>query len=119
MSAAYEQSGLGGQAAAWYAVACRQADAATDPRWRIRLLCCAVLFVPPAVALGRVRQAQELAKTHGLQEEMAVSLANLGLVWLELGDLATAQKVLRAASQELSGGARGRGAQQSGPVHGP
>jgi tetratricopeptide (TPR) repeat protein len=107
MSEAYTQSGLGGQAATWYAVACRQADAAAaDPRWRIRLLSCAVLFVSPAVALGRVRQAQELAKAHGLKEEMAVSRANLGLVWLELSDFATAQKVLRAASEELSGGAR-------------
>jgi tetratricopeptide (TPR) repeat protein len=106
MVAAYKQSGLGGEAATWYAVACSQADGAADLRWRIRLLSCAVLFVPPAVALGRVRQAEELAKAHGLQEEIAVSRANLGLVWLELGDLATAQKVLRASLEELSGRAR-------------
>ncbi len=106
MVAAYEESGLGGQAATWYAVVGRQAAAATDPRWRIRFLNCAVLFVPPAVALGRVRQAEELAKAHGLEEELAVSRANLGLVWLELCDLATAQNVLRAALEEVSGGAR-------------
>jgi len=107
MGSAYRRSGVSGGAGLWYATACEQSATADDPRWRIRLLSCSVLFFGPSVALGRAERAYQLAKVHELPaEERAWCRANLGLVRLELGELEAAQKHLRASAEALTGGPR-------------
>jgi len=77
-----------------------------DERSKAYLLRCAVLVFPPAKALPWVSNALSLAKTHQIHEEEAPTLANLGLVHLELGALEEAQAHLEESLMHLEGGAR-------------
>jgi len=106
MVAAYRRGGVGAGAGLHYANACGHADSASDPRWKIRLLSCSVLFFAPPVALPRVEDACRLAKQYDLARDEALCQANLGLVYLQLGDLNAAKKSFRSGLQTLSGGPR-------------
>jgi tetratricopeptide (TPR) repeat protein len=111
MLAAYRQGGVRGASAvyarAFEAVnAAAAADIAADPRWTIRLLSCAVLFFSPALALPRVERAWRLAREQEIRDEEAPSRANLGLVYLELGDRDEAKRHLHACLALLAGAPR-------------
>jgi tetratricopeptide (TPR) repeat protein len=94
------------QARTWHARASASAQAAGDVRCTAYLERCSVLLDPASEALPHVEDALELAREHGMAGEALRCGANLGLVHLELGNWAEAERQLSACLAFLGGSPR-------------
>jgi tetratricopeptide (TPR) repeat protein len=97
-----DQRGVG----AWFSRSFEPVLVSKDQRSEVFLCRCAVLVFGPPVAREWLTRGRTLAKNYNLGAEEAQLLANLGLVHLELGELARASECLNKSLHSLEGSAR-------------
>ena len=97
-----DQRGVG----VWFSRSFEPVIVSKDQRSEVFLCRCAVLVFSPPVALDWLSRARLLAKSYNLADEDAPALANLGLVHLELGELARAFECLNKSLHSVEGSAR-------------